>query len=185
MLRALFLTLVAAPLFAQDMWSRADAATVRVAPSRFAALPAAVRTDLERRGCRIPQSAESGTSEPLHNVIRGAFTARGQADWAVLCSVRDTSQILVYRSGAVAASDSLARAADRDYLQGMGGDRIAFSRKISVATAAYIREHAKAYGGPKPPSPLDHDGVEDGFLGKASVIMYYFGGKWIPLQGAD
>jgi hypothetical protein len=103
----------------------------------------------------------------------------------VLCSVRDTSQILVYRAGGAAASDSLARTADRDYLQTIGGGRIAYSRKLNVASAAYIRSHAKAYNGPTPPSPLDHEGIDDGFQGKASVILYYFRGKWILLQGAD
>ena len=184
--RVLLLTLAATPLLAQDVWSRADSATVRAAPSRFPALPAAVRADLERRGCRIPQSAETGAPEPLHNVISGAFTGKGGADWAVLCSVHDTSQILVYRAAAAAAFDSLARAADRNFLQTIdGAGRIAYSRKLMGASAAYIRSHANAYNGPTPPSPLDHEGIDDGFQGKGSEIYYYFGGKWLKLQGAD
>lgn len=177
--------LTAPTLHAQDVWARADAATVRVAPARFPQLPAAVRSDLERRGCRIPQSAESATAAPLHNVIHGAFIAPSSNDWAVLCSVRDTSRLLVYRAGATATVDSLGKSADRDFLQGIGGDLIGYSRRISVAVPASIRDYAKAFDGPAPPKSLDHAGIEDAFVGKASAISYFHQGKWLTLQGAD
>lgn len=185
LLLACAVALSATGLGAQDEWARADSLTVRLAPSRFATLPAAVRDNLERRGCRIPQVRESTTEPALHNVVRGAFTGPTRLDWAVLCSVRDTSQILIYHNGASAPADSLARAADRDFLQGIGGGRIGFSRKITVASAAYIREHAAAYRGPDPPPVLDHLGIDDAFVGKVSVIYYFFRGKWLALQGAD
>lgn len=178
-------TLCAATCRAQDKWTRVDSATVRLAPSRFPALPPGVRHDLERRGCRIPQVPKGmGEREP-HNVISGPFTGPDRTDWAVLCSVRDSSQILVYRSGANVATDSLARVADRNYQQEFDVGQIGFSRELSVASATYIREHAKVYRGAAPPSVLDHAGIDDGFLGKASVIYYFFRGSWLTLQGAD
>jgi hypothetical protein len=40
------------------------------------------------------------------------------------------------------------------------------------------------YGGPKPP-PLDHEGISDIFIGKASVVWYWYRDRWLKLQGAD
>jgi hypothetical protein len=44
--------------------------------------------------------------------------------------------------------------------------------------------HYRAYGGPEPP-PIDHNGVDDAFLGKAYVVWYYQNGEWLQLTGAD
>jgi hypothetical protein len=37
---------------------------------------------------------------------------------------------------------------------------------------------------PKPPR-IDHQGINDMFYGKASVVYYDFGGKWLGLSGTD
>jgi hypothetical protein len=42
----------------------------------------------------------------------------------------------------------------------------------------------RARCGPKPP-PIDHLGIDDAFLEKASVVHYYYQGKWLQLTGAD
>jgi hypothetical protein len=52
-----------------------------------------------------------------------------------------------------------------------------------MPTAGIIR-HPMAYGGPKPP-PIDHQGVDDEFIEKASSTWYFRGGKWLTLTGAD
>ena len=44
--------------------------------------------------------------------------------------------------------------------------------------------HYRAYGGPVPP-PIDHQGIDDAFLEKASVTWYFHECKWLRLQGAD
>jgi hypothetical protein len=44
--------------------------------------------------------------------------------------------------------------------------------------------HYLGYGGPKPP-PMNHQGIDDAFLEKASVTYYYYRGKWLQLTGAD
>jgi hypothetical protein len=36
----------------------------------------------------------------------------------------------------------------------------------------------------KPPR-IDHKGIDDAFVGKASEVHYYYRGKWLELQGAD
>ena len=47
----------------------------------------------------------------------------------------------------------------------------------------FIMDHYRAYGGPKPP-PIDHQGIESGGE-TASVVLCYYRGKWLKLQGAD
>ncbi len=165
----------------RDRWDSANAATVRLAPAAFPQLPTAIRVDLERRGCRIPQV-------PLDtvpgNVVSGSFRERGKTDWAVLCSRDDTSRILVYWSGSSEAPDTLAASGDRTWLQQGLGPGIGFSRAIGVASPAYIREHFERYGGPTPPA-LDHDGINDIFVEKASTVLYWHQGRWLMLTGAD
>jgi hypothetical protein len=167
-----------------ENWDTADRATVRLKPSVFPDLAAPIRADLERRGCTIPQDAyERG--RPPHNIIRGRFTSAIQMDVAVLCSINRVSVILVYRGGSTKGVAELAKHPDRDFLQGMGPDQpIAFSRGLNTVSPKYIEDHAAAYNKPKPP-PLDHDGIDDGFDGKASVVWYWYGGKWLALQGAN
>jgi hypothetical protein len=154
---------------------------IRLKPREFRQLPSVVRRNLETRGCTIPQYA--GGSAP-HNVINGSFTAKGSRDWAVLCSINGASRILVYRDGSAKRVDSLANRADAVFMQGDANGVMEFSRKIDIATPKYIADHARAYDGPKPP-PLDHNGIDDGFMDKGSTVLYYYRGKWRELQGAD
>jgi len=79
----------------------------------------------------------------------------------------------------------IAKVPDNVFLQALDGPgTIGFSRTIAAADQKYILEHYREYHGPKPPS-LNHQGIEDGFLDKASTIYYFFGHRWRELQGAD
>ena len=151
-------------------------------PGAFADLQASIRSDLERRGCTIPQTYPD--SAP-HNVIRGRFTSRDQMDVAVLCAVDSTMTILVFRGE---SADSVAELASQPHLdeRTAGGTAGNFwhSRAIDSADSAYIRIHFERYGGPKPPR-LDHEGINDIFVEKASVVWYWNGSRWLRLQGAD
>jgi hypothetical protein len=162
-------------------FQEAERRIVRLPPTAFPMLPKAVLRELQRRGCTIPQEVFSKTP---NNVIRGQFAKRGQTDWAVLCSVDGASTILVFRSGSASNPAEIAPGADMNSLQNMGGDKIGFSRGISAAGRGFITQHYQAYGGTKPP-PIDHQGINDAFLGKASVVQYFFDGKWMQLTGAD
>jgi hypothetical protein len=163
-------------------WQQADAATVRLKPAVFADLSAQIRKDLDRRGCTVPQS--SGKSTP-HNVVHGNFTSANQVDVAVLCSKENVSSILVFRGGSIASVGELASHRDATFLQVIGpGNAIGYSRSLERASPKYIHEHHVRYGGPKPP-PLNHEGIEDCFDGKASVVWYWYGGRWLQLTGAD
>ena len=116
--------------------------------------------------------------------IRGQFARPGQTDWAVLCSINGVSTILVFWNSSEKNPAEIARVADRDRLQGAGGDVIVYSRAISPVGKSFILQHYQAYGGPQPP-PLDHQGIDDAFVEKASVVLYFHQGKWLTLTGAD
>jgi hypothetical protein len=162
-------------------WMHADSAVARLAPSAFPRLPSAVKLDMDHRGCTVPQAWDDSVP---HNVVSGAFIKQAQTDWAVLCSIAHTSRILVYRAGTTAIVDSLALAADVGWLQGVGDGKIGFSRVLGTADKKFIVDHAAFYGGPKPP-PIDHLGINDIFSGKASMVLYFDGRRWIKLQGAN
>jgi hypothetical protein len=53
-----------------------------------------------------------------------------------------------------------------------------------VADADYIRDRHESSGGPGSPQ-LDHDGINDVFIEKGSVVWYWYQGRWLRLQGAS
>ncbi len=161
-------------------WEKADRATKRLPPAAFTILPAPIRQDLERRGCTIPQAfAARGAS----NVVSGRFISATAKDWAVLCSIKQSASILVFRGGSVSSVDELATFADSTFLQVVGPNQeIGYSRAITVATAAYIRQR----NGSELKIPrLDHDGINDLFVEKGSTVWYWYGGRWWKLLGGD
>jgi hypothetical protein len=162
-------------------FQRADFAIVRLSPSRFPQLPPAIRQALTRRGCTIPQVwGDKGA----HNVIQGSFIKPKERDWAVLCSIHRTSAILIFHNASPTRVIELARQADIDSLQGEGGGAIGYSRAISPVGRDFIRQHYEIYGGVKPP-PMDHEGIDDAFVEKGSVVLYFYQGKWLKLTGSD
>ena len=165
-----------------DKWELADSATVRLSPQSFHQLPRNIIRSLQNRGCTIPQ--EFGNSEP-HNVVSGELITRGQRDWAVLCSRKRSSSILVFWGGSVREVSAIAPSPDIRFLQTIDGrGSIGFSRAIGAVGRDYILKHYHEYGGPKPPS-IDHQGINDAYVEKGSVVHYYYRGKWLELQGAD
>ena len=175
---ALLLLLAAAP----DSSAAADQTVERLAPSAFPQLPDPVRRYLEHRQCTIPQSAYR--PDERHNVISGEFMVAGRKDWAVLCSRRGTTAILVFRPGRPAPVAELDPVEDLHFVQGGVGGVPEFSRSISRASARDILHFRKALGGPLP-GRLDHDGIHASFDGKASVILYFERGRWLELTGMD
>src|SRR5215470_8677671 len=64
-----------------------------LSPAAFPELPTHLVQELQRRGCTIPQDTWSGRR---NNVIKGQFAKPEQLDWAVLCSVKGVSTVLVF-----------------------------------------------------------------------------------------
>jgi hypothetical protein len=154
----------------------------RLAPSAFAKLPSEVRRALEARGCRVPQPWDEPSPA---NVVHGSFTGARRNEWAVLCSVRDTAQILIYRVGAATAVDSLQRGPDVGWMQGVGGDRWGYSRLLQVRPLRRIRAWRHDIDGLAIPQPVDHDAIEQAFEGKAAEAFYFAAGRWYRQITAD
>lgn len=155
----------------QDRWAAADSAVVRLPPSAFPELPRHVRTVLEDRGCGIPQSVYASTP---HNIVPGRFFGTEVQAWAVLCSVDFTSSILVFPDDGASQPVELSPSPDRNYLQDFGSEGIVYSRAIDIAGADRIRRLHEEFGGPALPAPIEHDGIEDLFVGKASLVHYWY-----------
>jgi hypothetical protein len=184
-LRILLVATIAGSILGQSSAQRArnavDLGIVPLGPADFPMLPRRVAAELQRRGCSIPQVPMVNVP---HNVIKGQFAKPGQTDWAVLCSVSGVSLILILWNGAETSPTEIAPTKDADRLQSWTAGKMVYSRKINPVGKSFIMEHYNAYGGEKPP-PIDHQGIEDSFYGKASEVLYLYRGKWLRLNGAD
>lgn len=166
----------------------------RLPPSAFPRLPREIRDELTRRGCTIPQAGHPKLHRPPpHNVITGKFQKSGQTDWAVLCSVKQRSAVLVFWSGSAQTVDQIEDfAPDQRHLEliprdrGSGEGNFSYARRIGPVSREQILRYDNAFGGMEPlPDPIDHKGIEDSFLGKGSVIHYHHQGRWHRLVGMD
>jgi hypothetical protein len=154
----------------------------RFPPSAFPKLSKNIVKNLRARGCTIPQA---GFNPKPNNVISGEFAKRGQTDWAVLCSRGGISSILVFWGGSVKSPAELAKAPDDAYWLGNNRDGFHYYRHIMVADREYILAHYKEYGRGEFIPPINHYGIDNGFLEKGSEVYYYNRGKWLLLPGAD
>ena len=165
----------------RQRWVEAERQIRRLSPAAHTGLPDPVIRYLLRHGYSIPQLFDR--AEP-HNVIQGRFNADAKPDWVVLASRGGRSAILVFWGGSAAQVSELSRRDDAGYLQIVVGDRIGYSRAISVVGQQYLADHYASYWGSKPP-PIRHDAINDQFTGKASAVLYYNGRRWHTLRGAD
>jgi len=163
-------------------WERGYQRIRRVLPASVASMPKPIRDDLTRRGCTIPQTyASRGT----HNIIRGHFLTRVQTDIAVLCSIGDSSTILVYPGGGLRDVKEVATGDDRGYLQTTGGpEEVGYSRAIGVAAEVDLQRAPEAPDEQTPPS-ITHDGIDDAYIEKGSNVWYWTDGRWVRLRGSD
>lgn len=157
----------------------------RLPPSAFSELPAPIIRYLERRGCTVPQPGGDGipskSDDPLSNVVRAHLTSAHQTDWdwAVLCSTRGISTILIFRNGSTTQIGELAAEADV-YDRGIGA-------VPSTVEGYRLRYKDVKDGDPPgfyPKGGFDHDGIEDG-QGMGSALYYWSGKYWYHYPGAD
>jgi hypothetical protein len=133
-------------------------------PKLVRELPAVIRADLEKRGCKIPMFTKW---DARHNVIQGQFLKPGQRDLAVLCRQQDKSSILIYPGGA-SADVQMIRSQDHDPY-----------RIIHTATAFVLQKRAIRDKLTESAPPFDHDGIEDGPIQKAAIVLYYREDEWM------
>ncbi|MBC7926239.1 MAG: hypothetical protein H7039_11335 [Bryobacteraceae bacterium] len=168
----------------QDLAQRADSDVSkirRLAVEAFPDLPSAVAGVLRARKCSVPQPLHEGAPQ---NVIRGEFFQKGESGWAVFCSSGHSTTLLVFRNASDTQPAAITTGEDRTYLDWSDKRDVIYSRRITAVNRDFVMRHYRAYGGPEPP-PIDHHGIDDAFLDKASVTWYFHRGKWLQLRGAD
>jgi hypothetical protein len=163
-------------------WDQADADVPRLSPDSFPRLPNAVRAELNRRDCVVPQTYGDTAR---HNVVTGAFTSHGAVEWAVLCSVKRESRILVLDAATGAVVDSLEKVADKQWLQTIGDGKIGFSRFIGVLPMSVMKDRTTDDDDKPIPQPIDHDAINESFLEKAGSAHYRAGGLWYRIMTSD
>lgn len=146
--------------------------------SSFPALPPPIRTELESRGCLIPQSYEAHQPE---NVVHASLKQAGSTDWAVLCSVNGAVSLMVFFGDAPAQPSILASAPETEHLQrnyttGIYG----FNWAIDPATPQRI--HDAAAGSRSRPPMLDHDALADSIIDRRTVYHFYANNAWTLLD---
>jgi hypothetical protein len=159
----------------------AIAQITRLHSSDFPQLPPNIAKELQRRNCAIPQPP---MVKGRQNVVKGEFAKPGQTDWAVLCSANGAASILVFWNGSESNPAQIEARQEEVDMQSWTNNKMVFSRMIAPIDKPKIMEYYNAFGGEKPP-PMDHQGIEDSFVGKASVVLYFYRGKWLHLTGAD
>lgn len=160
------------PSFAQ-----LSAMVPRLSPDSMPEIPARVRTTLDERGCRVPQYF-NGENRNAHG---GSFSAKGAAEWAVMCSVRGNSQILLIASGTGAVVDSVGSWNDADAMEQNDG-KWDFTQSFGVVR---LRSRTMDDYGKSIPQPIDHDALDIPIYGKASVAHYLARGEWYHVITAD
>ena len=158
-----------------------------LSPDTFPELPKPVHDSLLSRRCQIPVPGAYRA-----NVITGSFTAKGAVEWAVLCSVHDTSQILILNARNGIVVDSLNKSGDAVSIQGYGNHTWLFSRVIGVVPMSVLNivpadttSEDVVYYGAFLPKPIDHDGIDEAFIDKAGETFYFAQGKWISVISSD
>ncbi|WP_420238176.1 hypothetical protein ACOBR2_00780 [Telmatobacter bradus] len=191
-IKLIFWTMLAsvAQLCAQDPFLRtgqvlyeghATAYVIRHLPvNAFPELPAAVRSELEHRGCQIPQTYEAHQPE---NVVSASLRQPDSVDWAVLCSVNGTVSLLVF-FGDSPVPTVLANAPETDRLQPHDpGSTLGFNWGIDPATPEQVHE---AQTGLQPrPTRLDHDALADSVLERRTRYHFFVNGHWTLLELPD
>jgi hypothetical protein len=149
----------------------------RLSPARMPEIPERVRAVLGARGCLVPQYFNG----ERRNAYGGAFSAKGAAEWAVMCSVNGNSQILIIASLTGAVVDSVALGGDAEAMDQTDG-KWGFTRTFSVFRLGprEIDDYSKSI-----PQPVDHDALDIPIFGKASVAHYLARGKWYHVITSD
>jgi hypothetical protein len=91
------------------------------------------------------------------------------------------SSILLFRHATDHHLEELARLADKNQLQRSGGGTVAYSRQIEPAGRASIVDHCRAHCDTEQPF-IDHHGIGDHLVERASVSHYSCEGRWLRLS---
>jgi hypothetical protein len=152
-------------------------------PADFPELPVLIQQKLNQLGCVIPQSSDDTTP---HNVVSGHFARPGQVDWAVICSKKGKSTVMVFwgRPNACAARP-WGPYKDKGInvsLDSNSGKKGLFLRlKVrSPESARAVLEHLRQKN-----ANLTHESLEYFHPGTGVRVEYCSSGRWRELWHAD
>jgi hypothetical protein len=149
--------------------------------SSFPQIPAAVRSQLDQRGCLIPQTYQARGPE---NVVQASLERRGSEDWAVLCSHHGTVSLLVFFADGAAPPTVLASAQETERLQANAATGVlGFDWALDAATPEQVRQAQT--GMRRRPALLDHDALAESVIDQTTVYHYYTGDTWIVISTQD
>jgi hypothetical protein len=167
---------------AQDLKKASIPSSVYRHPSEFKILSNDIIKILSEKNCVIPQSFNNNDTL-LNNIIVGQFAKVGQLDLAVLCSSANKSNIIIFWGGTSSCPPLREEAEDQMYIY-KNGQKYEYYRAILTASRNYIGSR----NGKNPlvnDNLINHDGIEDAWLERGSVIHYCHNGKWLRLSGGD
>ena len=142
--------------------------------SSFPDLPFDIQTQLNLRGCLIPQTFEAYHPE---NVVHASLEHAGSSDWAVLCSAKGTVTLLVFFAGNATEPFVLASAQETERLEARtSGRTLGFDWGIDSTSPAQVHD-AQSGLEPRPPL-LDHDALSDSIVNHPTVYHFYGNNAW-------
>ena len=148
-------------------------------PASFPNIPPAVAAVLDRRGCLIPQTFEAYHPE---NVVHASFEQPGSSDWAVLCSIKGTAELLVFLASRPPDDPfELASAPETERLQMNYATKVlGFNWAIDAASPQQVHE-AQAGLESRPPA-IDHDALADSTVDRKTIYHFFAKGAWNLLE---
>jgi len=147
----------------------------------FPDLPLAIKEQLDRRGCLIPQSYEARQPE---NVIHASLERSGSSDWAVLCSEQGTVFLLVFFGSNSNQPFTLASSPETERLQSHGSSGVlGFNWAIDPALPQDV--HEAQLGMRHPPPRLDHDALADSVIDRRTDYHFYLSNSWTLIETQD
>lgn len=146
---------------------------IRLLPvSSFPQLPSPVAKQMIHIGCMVPQTFEAHEPE---NVISGSFQKPGSSDWAALCSVKGVTTLYVFFQSDFSHPIALRSQPDNKWL-GIEWSQD-YGSAWGISTMPYtVMPRA---------DQVDHDGIEDAYVGQSSTVHYFQNGQWTTLEGSQ
>ena len=144
----------------------------------FPGLPQNIRTELDSRGCLVPQSYVAHQPE---NVVHASFEHAGSMDWAVLCSTGGTVSLMVFFGDSPEKPYVLATAPETEHLQRNTTTGV-YGFNWAIDPAGPQRIHDAATGQRARPQMLDHDALADSLIDRRTVFHFYVNNSWTLLD---
>lgn len=144
----------------------------------FPDLPDAVAQALTERGCLIPQTYSAHRPE---NVITASFDRPGSSDWAVLCSVHGTVELLVFFGRNPGKAMTLASVPELERIQRHDSTGVfGFDWGIDPFSPKQVREAQSA--SEHHSARVDHDALADTVISQKTVYHFYAHEQWSKLD---